>query len=419
MIRTCALTIACVLSACTACNDGELRCPIAREGIARCGGFPDSYPLDGGTPCNVLTQAGCVAGEKCTWLVDALMPQYVGHIGCAPDGTANVGDACMYGAPGATGYDACKKGLVCSAYRGGSGVCKQICDQQGGLPFCDPRHVCVSYPDLFDTGDTTLPAGGICEPACDPLADNDFDGSGSTSAKTGSACGSDASIGCYGYPSFGWPPATAWACMRDINESEAQPIGLRHRVQCNELDGCADAGPTIYVNGCNQGYLPLLRESATVSTAICVALCKPMNCYAGNCGPNDENRLGEAPHRCTNPDRVGSFDTSVNGEHCRYIWSFELDDQDNFLRSPTSDTLGFCFDHSKYLYDSNGDNMGDTPSPPCASLPDGFGSGSALGAGDLGCVDTTHVQLATGKPKRVGDVRPLIRPRYFSAGSRH
>src|SRR5262244_3631108 len=63
----------------------------------------DSPPMQ----CNPLTQAGCAAGEKCTWLLDALMPQYVGHIGCVPDGTANVGEACIYGAPGVTGYDGC------------------------------------------------------------------------------------------------------------------------------------------------------------------------------------------------------------------------------------------------------------------------------------------------------------------------
>src|SRR5262245_18843307 len=92
-------------------------------------------------PCSPLTQAGCMPGEKCTWLLDALMPQYVGHIGCAPDGTANAGDACMYGAPGPSGYDGCKAGTVCGNYRGGTGVCKQICDQQGGQPACDAQHV--------------------------------------------------------------------------------------------------------------------------------------------------------------------------------------------------------------------------------------------------------------------------------------
>ena len=339
--------------------------------------------------CNPLTQAGCSVGEKCTWIVDQLTPQFFGHIGCAPEGSAAVDAPCMYGPPGCDGYDNCADGLVCSDRSGAIGICKQICDQQGGQPTCDAQHACVVYPGLFNTGDSTPSAGGVCDHACDPLTENDFDGSGSASTKSTTVCGSDATVGCYGYPSFGTPPRTAWSCM-----SEKHPqLELGHRVQCSTANGCADPGPTLYVNSCNQGYLPLLRESTAVSTAICVALCKPKNCYAGNCGPNDENRLGEAPHRCTNPDRAGTFDTSANGEHCRFIWSFELDDQNNFLRSPTSDTLGFCFDHSKYLYDSNNDNVPDTVYPPCASLPDGFGSGSALGAADLGCVDTTHAQL--------------------------
>ena len=355
--------------------------------LVACGGGGDSKKvvvIDGSTVdmptvCNPLTQAGCAAGEKCTWLLDALMPQYVGHIGCAPDGTGNSGDSCMYGAPGATGYDACKKGTVCGNYRGGTGICKQICDQQGGMPTCDAQHVCVTYSGLFTTGDTTPAAGGVCDLACDPITDNDFDGSGTTSTKTTATCGNNAAVGCYGYPSFGTPPATGWSCTNDINSMEAQPTGLRHRVQCVEANNCADPGPTIYVNSCNQGYLPLLRESTTVSTAICTALCKPQNCFTGGtCGANNVNRLGATGQACKGPDRVGAFDVQNDadgGEHCRYIWSFEIDDQGNFLRSPTSDTMGFCFDHGKYQYDSNGDNMPDMALPNCGNLADGFGSG--------------------------------------------
>ena len=384
--------------------------------LVACGGGGDSKKvvvIDGSTVdmptvCNPLTQAGCAAGEKCTWLLDALMPQYVGHIGCAPDGTGNVGDSCMYGAPGATGYDACKKGGVCGNYRGGAGTCKQICDQQGGMPTCDAQHVCVTYSGLFTTGDTTPAAGGVCDLACDPITDNDFDGSGTTSTKTTATCGNNAAVGCYGYPSFGTPPATGWSCTNDINSMEAQPTGLRHRVQCVEANNCADPGPTIYVNSCNQGYLPLLRESTTVSTAICTALCKPQNCFTGQCGNQNVNRLGVTNQACKTPDRVGTFDTTNDGdggEHCRYIWSFEIDDQGNFLRSPTSDTMGFCFDHGKYQYDSNNDNMPDMPLPNCGSLADGFGSGSNpampltyFGAADLGCVETSHAPgLAQGK----------------------
>src|ERR1043165_146499 len=72
-----------------------------------CGG--DDHPhitLDAGSAagtCSPLLQTGGAAGEKCTWLVDAFMPQYVGHVGCAPDGTGAVGDQCTYGAAGPPG----------------------------------------------------------------------------------------------------------------------------------------------------------------------------------------------------------------------------------------------------------------------------------------------------------------------------
>ena len=80
--------------------------------IAACGGNDDNghkivldgsngSGTDGGTPtCNPLMQTGCNAGEKCTWIIDATDPQYVGHVGCVMDGTKNVGDACTFGAAG-------------------------------------------------------------------------------------------------------------------------------------------------------------------------------------------------------------------------------------------------------------------------------------------------------------------------------
>jgi hypothetical protein len=218
-------------------------------------------------------------------------------------------------------------------------------------------------------------------------------------------------VGCYGYPRD-TPPATGWSCTNDINYAEAQPTGLRHRVQCTETNNCADAGPTVYINSCNQGYLPLLRESTTVSTAICTALCRPQNCFSGSCGTNNVNRQGATGHACKGPDRVGMFETANDadgGEHCRYMWGFEIDDQGVYQPSPTSNTVGFCFDHGKYQYDSNADNTPDMPYPNCGMLADGFGSGSNpampltyFGAADLSCVDTSHAPgLAQGKAQRL------------------
>jgi hypothetical protein len=333
--------------------------------------FDSSIDNGGSTLCSPLSQTGCQANEKCTWIVDATVPQYVGHIGCVPDGTALIGAACMYGAAGATGYDNCAKGGVCSAYETPmtAGVCKQICDDQGGNPMCDSTHACVTDPMLFSTGATSPQAAGACEPTCDPLADNDFDGSGSAFARTGSACGS-AENGCYGMPKTS-PPATAFTCMSDLNYT----IPLRHRSECTSATECADRDGTIHINSCNQGYEPLLNESTGNSTIVCVALCAPLDCYMGSCGSNDENRLGSAPHRCNSSDAVGSFGSD---EECQYLWAHELGIQ--WLRSAYSDSVGICVDHAAYGW------------PSCKDVPL-HGSGSAVDAVALGCVSSQTAGL--------------------------
>ncbi len=371
-------------------------------------------------PCDPLTQTGCAAGEKCTWLVDALMPQHVGHVGCAPDGAVQADQSCTYGAPGVTGYDNCVKGLVCSNLTGGTGFCRTICDTQGSAVSCDSNHTCAAYADWFSEP-SMPPAAGLCDPTCDPLAANDFDGSGTTFTRSSNICGA-ADRGCYGYPSNGNPPATTFTCAADIHYTAASP-GLRHRVQCTMANGCMD-GTNIYINSCNQGYEPLLRESTGSTTVVCVALCKPLNCYSGNCGTNANNRLGALPHNCTTSSAVGTFNSSsTSGEHCHYFWSLEVDGTNaNLLRSPYSDTLGLCFDHSKYQYDSNGDQTPDTAYPACKDLQvmgtsmDPSNPLTYFGAIDFGCVDTTTAGIQfSGKPhidpKRHamlwGDIRPL------------
>jgi len=147
-----ALAGCCALAGCDGeCND--------------CGWRPevlDSGRPDAAVTCDPLTQTHCSPGEKCTWILDALQLQYVGHIGCAPDGVANLGDPCMYGAPGATGYDACKKGAMCGDYRGGIDVCKHICNLQGDRPMCDATQACALHRDLF-YDDRRPPTVGICE----------------------------------------------------------------------------------------------------------------------------------------------------------------------------------------------------------------------------------------------------------------
>ncbi|MDB4952464.1 MAG: hypothetical protein JWO36_33 [Myxococcales bacterium] len=336
--------------------------------------------VDGGALCNVLAQTGCDSGQKCTWLHDATMPTPLGHIGCAPNGTAAVGASCTYGADGATGFDTCVGGLVCQG-----GKCKTICDQQGGAPMCGANFSCSTYEGLFGPAGQTV-AAGVCDPSCNPLADNDIDGSGSA-VKTGSACPNigSASIGCYGYPDSTRP--SRWSCTGEVNKT------VVHKSLCTTANGCANAGGNPYLNGCAQGYLPLLKDMTGGTGVVCVAVCSPGNTYVG---ANPQAPAGVAPHRCNSTEARGNFTTATtttNGDHCLFSWWFEVDAMNNFVRSPTSDTVGFCVDHTKYQYASVPGGTPDTNWPICAQLPDGNGSGSAIGAADFGCVNTMHAML--------------------------
>ena len=327
---------------------------------------------------------------------------------------------------------------MCSQYRtpGNAGICKQLCDQQGGTPACDANHVCVTYSGLFSSGSTGPAAAGVCDKACDPLTDNDFDGSGTLDMKTTDTCGSNAEVGCYGAPSGGTAPATGWSCTGDVNYENGAGTGLRHRVKCEDANMCSDNG-TIYINSCNQGYLPLLYETTGSTVTICVAMCKPANCSNGACGGGTA-RKGIAGDACTTNDRLGTFQNDANGtstnpnvtetfttggDHCLYGWYFEIDDQNNFLPSATSDTVGYCFDHSKYKYDS-GTGAPDTTYPSCETLVAAGDGGTDktkpleyFTAASLGCVDTATAGLtAAGKaPASLVKLRQAVnfpRPLY-------
>lgn len=423
--------------------------------LAACGGGSDSKKIivvdgndgDANLTCSPLTQAGCATGQKCTWIIDATTPMYVGHIGCEAAGSAAVGAACMFGAAGATGFDNCAAGAVCSAFGTPmtQGTCKQICDQQGGNPMCDASHVCVQYSRLFSTGPTSPAAAGVCDLACDPLADNDFDGSGAQT-KSGTTCGSNARIGCYGGPSGGTPPATGWSCTGDVDtvlgsDGTITDDNLRHRANCTSADNCADTDGTIYINSCNQGYLPLFYDKTGSTVVDCVAMCQPAPCYdgsGGHCGSTSStvngqqiwvNQVGAGMHRCKAPDFVvGVGGTTSPHESCQYLWADEIDGSGNLLVSPTSDTVGFCYDHSRYTYDPDGSG-GNAPitEPDCDQLQlEGTfdmtnGSGgdpndplTYFGAVDFGCVDSTTAGFgsgsATGKRRVMRNIPYLDRP---------
>ena len=354
-----------------------------------------------GDACNVLTQMGCDTGQKCTWVEDTMT---LGHVGCAPDGTVDVGGACAYGSPGATGYDNCKAGLACVHK-----TCKTICDQNGGTPMCDAQHSCQVYDGLF--GPSGMEAAGVCDPVCNPLDDNDFDGSGSAHTKTGSACGS--ADGCYGIWNGDGP--THFSCSGVVEPTYVNRTECVYTAGPAGTPSCANSAGNSYLNGCAAGYIPVFFEKTGSQTVICSAYCAPADCSSGsgNCGAGSStvNKIGASPHRCNNTDAEGTF--TAPQDSCVYGWFIAALGQQgsgDLPASPYNDTTGLCLAHANYdLADSTFMNTSTTPWPECETMvasgsdnTNCYGAymGSAANltqcyAADFGCVSTTTGGIKT------------------------
>ncbi len=342
--------------------------------------------------CNVLTQMGCNTGERCTW-VHSTEPTpdtpALGSIQCVADsGTAATGSACTYGPAGTTGFDTCIKGDICV-----HSTCKLICDNNGGAPMCPTMAACVTYDSLFaNSGATTTPAGA-CDPTCNPITDNDFDGSGTQFTRPGSNCGTDPVTGCYG--NISTTHTTFFTCSTPVSGTGQ----LTHRSVIPVAKQ--------FLNACMSGYGIAFAGDATGSMNIdCYAFCSPGDAFMGNTATQQPN--GVAPHRCNNNDALGAFGatpnvaTNSNGEHCMYSWRFEVDTMGTLHSSPTDDTVGICWDHTKYMYDSNGDGTVDTVVEACTTVPITTAAGATTSnAVELGCMKSTLIPAPFGKGLKI------------------
>ena len=375
-------------------GDAASACPKGGAAVTCGTTTPPTVPATGTVTCDPLAQSGCGASEQCTWIVDQATPTVIGHIGCAPRGNVAAGCACSHGAPGATGYDDCAPGNACV-----SGVCKPICDLQGGVPSCGTTAVCAAYQNLFTSGTTRV--AGVCDPSCDPLTQ-------CAATQTPDACGSTnpamPNRGCYGYEAFG--------CATVL----ANALALTDR-----------APPAAMVlNGCAPGFMPVLYSMTGSTSAVCNGLCAALEtdntaAHSGNV-KGDPNALGKLPtdprpvagHATCEPGIKGSEPTSM----CRFMWQYVADDTGAIPPSfmPQVDTLGICLGITHYKYDSNNDTVPDTQYPDCAMLPprSAATTGSFDDAADFGCQKLAH-SMVTGRAAppdlRIGDLErvPVMR----------
>jgi hypothetical protein len=330
-------------------------------------------PATSAATCNPLSQTGCGAQEKCTWIVDQLNPTMIGHIGCAPNGTIPIGCACTIGTPGATGYDDCAPGSTCVG-----GLCKQICDPAGGAPMCGTGFACTGYANVFETGGTRV--AGLCDVTCDPLTQCTSVG------QTPNACGATNPVmpnrGCYGIASYSCSPVVA-----------SSLVLTDRMVPRTNTSGAA------FLNGCAPGFTPLFYSMTGSTQVLCAGFCAALEidntpAHAGN-SKGDATAPAKLPMKDQPFTGDGTCEIGKKGSEatstCKFIWPY-LDDGNGaidpkFLATGLLDTLGVCFATAHFMYDSNMDGTPDKLTPACNTLPPRSVAtqGNFDDAADFGC----------------------------------
>jgi hypothetical protein len=235
--------------------------------------------------CDTVSQHGCAAGQKCTWVTIPSM-QRGGEVTCVPDGSVPLGGACTEGTPGeTTGYDNCAKGGLCS-----NGSCVELCGDSPG-DTCPSERICNDAPPV-----------PFCVPKCDPVTQLDPDYADCASGE-----------GCYLRPFDGkamCQPVPAAAATQKQDDVCYSPFGTA---------ACAE-------NGCAAGYQGLLPPDDQ-----CSAYCAPANSYKGS----RSQLIGIAPDVCT------AAHMGKSGSECRFL-------QGIYFADPIPPTYGTCTDVSEW-----------------------------------------------------------------------
>jgi len=352
--------------------------------LAACGGGGKPQLLDANidapVACNPVAQTGCMASEKCTWVVDIDGSQTmneIGHVGCAPVGAAPIaeGGACADATATANaGADTCAAGTLCIARQ-----CKPICDPQvagAAAGSCKADFACSLYAGVFESAGTAI--AGVCDPQCDPLTQQ----VGTTKTD---ACGSAD------------PTKPSATCVRGARFANftCAPSGSMLYPKTDRQTPLLNPGGLPYPNGCAPGFIPFFIESQGSMKTLCSGMCKPVKmdktifadvATPANVKPwGDTSALGKltvdsAPKAGNAVCTVGvkgsiaptDPTTGAGTEDCRFLW-FPLAISNGGVtmpvNTPYNNTLGICFAYSKFVaVDTNGDMTPDAPEKSCSEL---------------------------------------------------
>ena len=375
-------------------------------GLAACGGGGHEILDVDAAPevplCDPRAQTGCEAGEKCATRFLQTTPTELAEIACVPDGTVALDAMCMYGPAGGTGYSNCKAGGECV-----NGVCKQICDHQGGAPACDANHACSRYDNIFESNNMAV--AGVCDPKCDPLTQALL--VGTNTAACGSADPAMADSGCFTFDQIDF------TCARI-------PTAARNLTDRMRAFGPSTGG--FYVNGCAAGYLPMVIEMSGSMNVICSGLCAPAK--TDNTPQNAGNALGDATavaklHNKAMPEAGDGLCTadkkgSTEPSNCHYMWFYNITNN-VIVPSPYNDNTGICLAYGKYTVTLKGVPQGF---PKCEALPPAGATPDPIygNANEWPCVPSAEAAFTSDKKLNVNpaakDFRLGVRP---GPGVRH
>jgi hypothetical protein len=333
--------------------------------------------------CDPFTQTGCQAGEKCAWL-EWIGVDNTSGFACTPNGTKPDGCECTMGFPGddddnsSAGYDECERGSTCL-----NGVCQRLCSITGGAPACPTGETCSNYSDSH-----LAPAGfGVCAASCDPLQQCSTSGSGA-SASCGSLNPATPNLGCFGYTEFTCAAVGSTATDRELPRSTT-------------------------INGCAPGFVPFFFERTGTTINLCTGLCAALEidntpAHVGN-AVGDRTALGKLPTESMPRMGDATCEIGKKGSHasseCRFLWHY-ADLTPEFLSSRHLDTLGVCFAHEFFQYDTDADAVPDRTCPSCTTLPPRSAATPLEldDAADWGCQKYANSPLATATGRRARDV---------------
>lgn len=313
--------------------DIDARVPLDAADLRDSGEIPDAEAGDGGLGCDLVAQTGCGEGEKCA-LVELRDEAAMSR--CVPAGTVPAHGDCVTVTSGGITYDSCAPGLHCIGET--AGVCMSYCHLESDS--CGAWQICSRYEGISDTE-----VHGVCDLLCEPLSQvRGIDGA--------PACGSPnpatPSRGCYGIGPF--------TCGPVLPES----AGLVH----DDIAYAPHGFP--FINSCSPGHLPLTQDPVTGEN-VCGALCRPATTHPGS--PSGAQGVVGSGFTC--PERGSST------AECRFIHLFQHPSLPDYR---THDTVGYCYEYTRYTYDHDNDpSTPETPLPSCTTVTaaDSDGNGVA------------------------------------------